>query len=291
MACFTADHSGARQPTEGADTPLHSAAANGHRLEVIRMLQARLAPIDSHGENGYTALMLAAMHNHEDTVHALLEHGADVDLGNRYGYTALMCAAERGHHESVDLILAADADPMLQQNFKESALDLAFHLPPSGARQNTITLLRNAEKAIAGRISVQHWLGKIHRIQMYPIARLSETAANLGSVSSTARGFSKLQPLSKEMYRAAMVGDVKTAQQLLVRLEHADAVDEESGMSALMVAAWKGHYSVARTLLEIEGTNSQTGAKLAASLDLVCHQTGLNALGCGYTPTPVIYSL
>ena len=38
------------------------------------MLQARLAPIDSHGENGYTALMLAAMHNHDDTVHALLEH-------------------------------------------------------------------------------------------------------------------------------------------------------------------------------------------------------------------------
>lgn len=77
---------------------------------------------------GDSLLILAAYHNHPETVRVLLERGADVSRINDRGQTALGAAVFRRNATSVDLLLAAGADP---DQGARSARDIAqfFELP------------------------------------------------------------------------------------------------------------------------------------------------------------------
>jgi uncharacterized protein len=77
---------------------------------------------------GDSLLILAAYHDHPDTVRALLACGADTARVNDRGQTALGAAVFRKSGESVTLLLDAGADPALGER---SALDIArfFDLP------------------------------------------------------------------------------------------------------------------------------------------------------------------
>jgi ankyrin repeat protein len=85
-------------------------------------------PVNLTNEVGDTLLILAAYHDHPDTVHALLERGADTARINDRGQTALGAAVFRRSERSVTHLLAAGADPALGAR---SALDIArfFNLP------------------------------------------------------------------------------------------------------------------------------------------------------------------
>ncbi len=62
-------------------------------------------------DNGYTALMFAAMHGHVDVVRALLDKGADIEAKDDHiKCTALICAATNGHNPVVELLLDKGAD-------------------------------------------------------------------------------------------------------------------------------------------------------------------------------------
>ena len=52
--------------------------------------------------DGYSALMVASVRGHNETVELLVNHGAHVNMqnNNRHGYTALMYA--RGHTKVVE---------------------------------------------------------------------------------------------------------------------------------------------------------------------------------------------
>ncbi|MET8763341.1 ankyrin repeat domain-containing protein [Lentzea sp. NPDC004782] len=85
-------------------------------------------PVNLTNSAGDTLLILAAYHDHPDTVAALLERGADTGRVNDRGQTALGAAVFRRSERSVRLLLAAGADPALGAR---SALDVArfFELP------------------------------------------------------------------------------------------------------------------------------------------------------------------
>lgn len=85
-------------------------------------------PVNLTNEVGDTLLILAAYHNHPDTVRALLDRGADTARVNDRGQTALGAAVFRRCERAVDDLLAAGADPALGPR---SALDIArfFDLP------------------------------------------------------------------------------------------------------------------------------------------------------------------
>lgn len=85
-------------------------------------------PVNLTNEVGDSLLMLAAYHDHPDTVRALLERGADTARVNDRGQTALGAAVFRRSERSVNHLLAAGADPALGPR---SALDIAhfFDLP------------------------------------------------------------------------------------------------------------------------------------------------------------------
>ncbi|KOV78491.1 ankyrin repeat domain-containing protein [Nocardia sp. NRRL S-836] len=85
-------------------------------------------PVNLTNGSGDSLLILAAYHDHPDTVAALLERGADTGRVNDRGQTALGAAVFRRSERSVTLLLGAGADPALGPR---SALDVArfFDLP------------------------------------------------------------------------------------------------------------------------------------------------------------------
>jgi len=85
-------------------------------------------PVNLTSAAGDSLLILAAYHDHPDTVRALLARGADTGRVNDRGQTALGAAVFRRSTESVTALLAAGADPALGGR---SALDIArfFALP------------------------------------------------------------------------------------------------------------------------------------------------------------------
>jgi ankyrin repeat protein len=85
-------------------------ARSGATGELADYVRAGLTP-DLTNDSGDTLLILAAYHNHPDTVAALLELGADPARVNDRGQTALAAAVFRQSEPSVTALLAAGADP------------------------------------------------------------------------------------------------------------------------------------------------------------------------------------
>jgi uncharacterized protein len=79
-------------------------------------------PVNLTNEVGDSLLVLAAYHDHPDTVRMLLDRGADTARINDRGQTALGAAVFRRAERSVGYLLAAGADPALGPR---SALDIA----------------------------------------------------------------------------------------------------------------------------------------------------------------------
>jgi ankyrin repeat protein len=85
-------------------------------------------PVNLTNEAGDSLLILAAYHDHPETVRALLDRGADTARVNDRGQTALGAAVFRRSERAVTDLLTAGADPALGTR---SALDIAhfFDLP------------------------------------------------------------------------------------------------------------------------------------------------------------------
>jgi ankyrin repeat protein len=84
-------------------------ARNGATADLCDYLAAGV-PVNLTNDKGDTLLLLAAYHQHPDTVAALLERGADHGRVNDRGQTALAAAVFRQSEAAVRALLAADAD-------------------------------------------------------------------------------------------------------------------------------------------------------------------------------------
>ncbi|MCS7482976.1 ankyrin repeat domain-containing protein [Umezawaea endophytica] len=102
-------------------------ARSGDTVRLVEAVDAGV-PVNLTGGTGDSLLILAAYHDHPDTVRALLDRGADTARVNDRGQTALGAAVFRRSRESTAALLAAGADPALGGR---SALDIArfFDLP------------------------------------------------------------------------------------------------------------------------------------------------------------------
>jgi ankyrin repeat protein len=85
-------------------------ARKGRTQELAGVLD-RGVPVNLTGGTGDSLLILAAYHDHPDTVRALLDRGADPGRVNDRGQTALGAAVFRRSAESVQLLLDHGADP------------------------------------------------------------------------------------------------------------------------------------------------------------------------------------
>jgi uncharacterized protein len=85
-------------------------ARAGASEELVSYLEAGV-PANLTNDKGDTLLLLAAYHDHPETVAALLDHGADHGRVNDRGQTALAAAVFRQSEVSVRRLLDAGADP------------------------------------------------------------------------------------------------------------------------------------------------------------------------------------
>ncbi|MCW0215843.1 MAG: ankyrin repeat domain-containing protein [Pseudonocardia sp.] len=85
-------------------------ARNGETARLAAYVDAGV-PVDLTDAKGDTLLILAAYHEHPETVAALLERGADPGRINDRGQSALTAATFKNSADAVTALLAAGADP------------------------------------------------------------------------------------------------------------------------------------------------------------------------------------
>ena len=102
-------------------------ARDGETSDLVANIAGGL-PVNLTNDKGDTLLILAAYHDHPDTVAALLAAGADHARINDRGQTALASAVFRRSNATIEMLLKAGADPKLGS---PSSIDVArfFELP------------------------------------------------------------------------------------------------------------------------------------------------------------------
>src|SRR5690606_5613532 len=106
------------------DSLLMLAAYHGH-TELVQGLLTHGGDPELVNDRGQTPLAAAAFKNDVITARLLLEHGACVDARMPGDKTALMLAAMFDRVALVELLLAYGADPMLVDEHRMTARDLA----------------------------------------------------------------------------------------------------------------------------------------------------------------------
>ena len=131
-------------------TPLLLAAMHGHTAVAALLLQHGGADVHARLDDGEdTALVLAAAHGHAETVVLLAaQGGADVDArraSNRA--TALIVAAALGHERTVEALTVLGADLEARDSAGETALD---HAARQGQKHVMALLLQRGAPLEAG---------------------------------------------------------------------------------------------------------------------------------------------
>ncbi len=156
---------------KGGNTPLIEAISplslNGKSDSLARFLLKSGAEVNTRGEYGETALMLAAQANSVALAEELLKRGANPNIRDRRGETALMRAARGGFPDMARLLLSSGADKKLTNPKGESALDYAKsrefvmqdflsgrHLAAT-TEQLQERAQRELQRALRGRMEVQ----------------------------------------------------------------------------------------------------------------------------------------
>ena len=102
-------------------TPLHHAAAKGHRSIVSLLIQYG-AELNVKDKDGRTPLHLASRYGHHTTVQFLLDEGIDTTIGTtKRGHTAMHMAIEKGHDSVVGSLI-----PTTPRSMKASMIKLAM---------------------------------------------------------------------------------------------------------------------------------------------------------------------
>ncbi|XP_064395533.1 ankyrin repeat and protein kinase domain-containing protein 1-like isoform X4 [Halichondria panicea] len=106
------------------DCALCWASDNGHD-EIVRVLLAAKATVNTQIKSGATPLWAASFEGHQKSMELLIDAGANVDVPNEDGSTALIVAAQNGHVRAVELLIAAKAKVNIQAKNGWTALHMA----------------------------------------------------------------------------------------------------------------------------------------------------------------------
>ncbi|XP_054762961.2 transient receptor potential cation channel subfamily A member 1-like [Lytechinus pictus] len=106
-------------------TPLLTSCFYG-RHEMVRKLLKMGADISNVNDENRTALMLAAINDHVETMSILIEHNCDIHAIDKERNTALHVCCDAGHIAAANLLIRAGADQSASNNEGFTPLELAI---------------------------------------------------------------------------------------------------------------------------------------------------------------------
>ncbi|XGC80664.1 ankyrin repeat domain-containing protein [Bdellovibrio bacteriovorus] len=108
--------------TMRTDTDVFEWARSG---DVQSLMAMNLADLHLKNEKGYSPLMLAAYHGHQQACLILITRGADVNSNDLAGNSILMGVAFKGHLEIANMLVSHGADVSYRNPKGQSALEFA----------------------------------------------------------------------------------------------------------------------------------------------------------------------
>ena len=198
--------------------------------------------------DGMTALHWAAVHDHDSTVQALCQRGADVDQITQYGMTALLLAVENASVEIVQHLIDAGADVNKLGPGKESSLMLASRRGESEIVETLMLAGAQIDARQSNGNTALMWASAAGHSQI--VKQLVDAKADINR--SLSSGFTAFLFAVRE-------GQIEAAQ---VLLEHGADVNAtmdpkrtggrhpRKGMSALLLAVESAHFELALKLVK-----------------------------------------
>lgn len=236
QALLKSDPSVVSRKDENGWTPLHFAAAEGHK-DVAELLIANKADVNARNNHGSTPLHDAAYEGHKDVAELLVANKADVSARNNDGSTPLHNAAYEGHKDIVELLLANKANVDARNRKGDTALQVAAW---SGHRDVAELLVdKKADvdiKDIQGNTAL-HWAADGGHGDVAQLLLTNKADVN----AETDKGATPL-------HWAAYAGHKEVAELLLAYGAKVDA-RASGGRTPLHYAAYYGHKDVAELLL------------------------------------------
>lgn len=220
---------------------LLQAVRDGDRVAVKDLLDEG-ADVDYQGQEGMSALMLAARLNSVGIVRLLVGEGAQIDMIDDRGYTALLYAAENDRANNADVLLEAGADPdwlphsglsPVMVCFFGDSLETAEVLLIKGADVNLRTSTSTFDDFTALYLAARN--GQLNFVRLFLLYGASVSM----EVSS-----SKIQPL-----RGAALGNSPKIIELLLNYDADINHQDVDGWTALYAAAYFGNGAAIRALV------------------------------------------
>ncbi|KAK3943389.1 ankyrin repeat-containing domain protein [Diplogelasinospora grovesii] len=300
------------------------AAAQGDHTRTVRLLVERGADpnsiaVESNTSNYCSPLEAAASRGLLDVVKLLLELGADATMSNSGWYGTPLIASISTDHRSLHVIqtlLEAGADPnqvaeeachcyghpLFHAAFRQDK-DVVQLLLERGADVNlqyetTITALQTAtkhENAAILNVLLEHG-ADVNLIRQPPDLR-----ADIGEPHGLDEGTVTALQAAVVYGHEHVVRKLLDAGACLSIDKDCEVFNEAPFISALQVAAYKGHFQVAKTLIGLGGDVTEKGGYFGTALQAAVYQGSLdiarlllevgadaNELGVGHYHSPLL---
>jgi len=234
---------------------LHLACEKGH-FNIVELLLAHKADVDSKSRNGITVLIHACSKNHFEIVKLLLDNKADANKKAPYGDSALVNAAELNNIEMVRLLLDRQADVNLIAPRGNSAL--FFAVKYNNIEMVRLLLARGADVNIKTRngFSALHIACSSGNLEIVKLLLENNADEKLlpsktlyaSNISILLNDHSIFKNKQQEFFNAIKNNNIELVKSLLQQDLTLYQQDEE-GMTPLYLAVEKNHIEMVKLLL------------------------------------------
>ena len=236
-------------------TALCAAAANDH-LDVLRYLVEQGADMEKADNGGWMPLLYASRCGNYELVRYLLEQGANREKADNVGMTSLHLAALHGHLAIAKLLMVYGADLNARDRFGKLPIDVASN---EEIKQAIRDEPRRRIDAAPGKRCTEHDRPPDAAVLTSSPQKQNEEKQIMkqpagGEEVEDIFAVLRIQNTMMTLYDAASDGNLKCVTLLVEEGAEKDETFEDRRMTALCIAAEKGHLDVARYLVE-QGAN------------------------------------